>query len=375
MMNKLRKYLSAKLFMLLIMGIISWAGPAISAPAAKNWQQNWDKIVSEAKKEGVVVICSSASAQIRSDFSKAFTGKYGVKLEFILGKPAELVPKIQIERRAGIYASDLFMAGTGTVVPSLGPEGGLKPLETVLLLPEVTEGKNWWSEELLWSDPNHFQVVFFAFPQEVLTINTSLVKAGEIKSYRDLLDPKWMGKMSFLDPRIAGSGNSFFTMAAELKSLGLDYLRALEKQKLVFSRDSRLLLEWLSRGKYPIALGAQPEYITEFVKAGAPISRAPVAEGTYLTGAGGGLAVFNNAPHPNAAVLFANWLLSKEGQIVASKGFGAQSARKDVPTEFLEPTTVRQPGVKYYSLIGEGMETKKREYMKLAAEMWGNLLQ
>ena len=163
-------------------------------------------------------------------------------------------------------------------------------------------------------------------------------------------------------------------MVAEMKSFGLDYLRDLEKQKPVFTRDDRLLIEWVSRGKYPLALGAKPESITEFMRAGAPIRHLSVAEGTYLTGAGGGLAVFNNAPHPNAAALFANWLLSKEGQTVASKAWGVQSARKDVPTDFLEPTTVRQPGVKYYSLIGEGIDAKKREYMKLATEIWGHLL-
>ncbi len=357
-----------------IFTILFSVSPAVPAGAPKNWQSKWDRITADAKKEGTLVICSSAGPRIRNEFSKAITGKYGVKLEFLSAKPAELIPKIQMERRAGIYSSDVFIAGTGTVVPMLGPEGSLKSLDTVLLLPEVLDGKNWWSGDLPWADGNHFQVVFFAFPQEVLTINTNLVKKDEIKSYRDLLDPRWKEKIAFLDPRMAGSGNSFFTMVAEMKSFGLDYLRQLEKQKLMFTRDSRLLLEWVSKGKYPVVLGAKPEMITEFMKAGAPISHHSVVEGTYLTGAGGGLAVFNNAPHPNAAALFANWLLSKEGQTVASRGWGAQSARNDIPTDFLDPATVRQRGEKYYSLIGEGIDAKKIEYMRLAGDMWGHLL-
>jgi len=353
--------------------IVSWATCALCAPAPKGGLPKWDKVVAEAKKEGVVVICSSAGPQIRNGFSKTFTGRYGVKLEFISGKPAELVPKIQAQRRAGVYANDVILAGTGTVVPSLGPDGALESLDSVLMLPEVTDGKNWWGGELLWTDPAHRQVAFLAFPGITTTINASLVKEEEIKSYRDLLHPKWKGRIPCLDPTIAGESNSLFTFLAET-SLGLDFLRDLGKQEMVFTKDGRLLMEWVARGKYPLAIGTKTEVITEFKKAGAPISIKGMAEGSYIESAGGGVLLMNKAPHPNAAALFINWLLSKEGQTVASEGWGAQSAREDVPTNFLDPMAVRQPGIKYYSLIGEGMEKTKRGYMKVAGEMWGHLL-
>ncbi len=82
----------------------------------------------------------------------------------------------------------------------------------------------------------------------------------------------------------------------------------------------------------------------------------------------------SKAPHQNAAALFCNWLLSREGQIISTKAWGVQSARVDVPTDFLLPARVRRPGVKYYSLIDEGSEAKKEESMKLAKEMYGHLM-
>ncbi len=344
----------------------------VSAPEKSGWQEKWEKLTAEGKKEGQVVIAASMGAPLREALSGAFTKKYGIDLSFISGKPAELVPKLQTERRAGLYLVDIFVAGTGTIVPLMGPEGSLEPLDKILLLPDVLDKKAWWNGDFPWADSDHFQLMFLAFPQEVLTTNTSLVKPDEIKSYRDLLAPKWKGKIAFLDPRMAGSGNSFFLMTGE--TLGLDYLRELGKQDIVFTRDGRILVEWVARGKYPIALGVKPEEITEFIRAGAPIKMNPVAEGTYLTGAGGGVLMLSKAPHSNAATVFINWILSKEGQTVTCEAWGAQSARLDVPTDYLQPEFIRRPGVKYYSLIGEGAFTKQREYMDMAASMWGDLL-
>lgn len=372
-MKKFGMLLIIFLSFIFIRATASGANQPVSASAGKNWQQKWDKIVSEAVKEGVVVIGSSAGPQIRNGFSKAFTGKYGVKLEFISGKPAELVPKIQVQRRAGIYINDIIIAGTGTVVPMLGAEGALEPLDDALVLPEVTEGKNWWGGELLWTDPAHRQVAFLAFPGITTIINTSQVRTEEIRSYRDLLNPRWKGKVSCLDPTMAGESNSLFTFIAE-SSLGLEYLRELGRQEPVFTKDSRILIEWVARGKYPVAIGTKPEVITEFRKAGAPIAMLRMAEGSYIESAGGGVLLMNKAPHPNAALLFLNWLLSREGQMVASEGWGAQSAREDVPIGFLDSIAIRQNGIKYQSLIGEGMEKKKRETMKLTGEIWGHLL-
>ncbi len=341
-------------------------------PAVSAWQQKWEALKQSAAKEGKVVIATSAVAAVRDPYQKAFGDKFGVTLEFIAGKPAEFIPKMQAERRAGIYSVDVLVAGLGTVVPLLGPEGALIPLDAMLVLPEVSDRQKWWGGDLLWPDRDHFQVMYFASPRYPLSVNTGLVEAGKIKSYMDLLAPGWKGQISFIDPTISSAGNEFFVFMVDTK--GLDYLRQLGTQELVITRDERLQAEWLARGKYPLAIGIKPELMTEFKSMGVPITQIKAAEGAFLTGSGGGMALVSKGPHPNAAQLFLNWLLSREGQTVAAQVYGLQSARVDVPTDFLDPESVRQPGFNYHSDISEQAEVKKRDNMKVARELWGHLL-
>jgi len=366
-------------FVLSILLVISSTSSAGAAPAkaagkvspAKNtWQQEWEQCLTGAKKEGHVVVASSIGPEVRSSLSKAFTGKYGVEVEFIQGRPTELIPKLMAERRAGIFSIDIFMGGPGAIDTSLAPAGVLELIDEELILPEVLDKKAWWGGDLLWFDPDqHYHLMFLTDPRYSITINTNLVKSNEIKSYRDLLNPKWKGKIAWFDPTVAGTGQAEFVGLANL--MDLQFLRDLGKQELIFTRDSRLLAEWVARGKYPIGMGVKIESITEFIQAGAPISHNPVAEGAFVSGTG--IALMKNVLNPNATKLFLNWLLSREGQIVASKAYGRQSAREDVPTDFLGKFGVRKPGVKYLQ-VDRIIVQRAKEYEKIAQEMWGHLI-
>jgi len=368
-------------FLLSVLFVISFtssvgAAPASSrakatggvSPAKKNWQQEWDQCIAGAKKEGRVVIASSIGPEVRSSLSKAFTGKYGIEVEFLQGKPMELAPKILAERRAGIFPIDLYIAGVGTIDNVLVPAGALELIDDDLLLPEVLDRKAWWGGDLFWLDPDqHYHLMFLADPRYPIAINTNLVKNDEIKSYRDLLNPKWKGKIAWSDPTLGGAGSTAFIAMANL--MDIKFLRDLGKQEQVFTRDQRIHMEWVARGKYPIGIGVKEESVTEFVKAGAPVSWNPVVEGAFI--AGQGIAKMKNAPNPNAARVFLNWLLSKEGQIVASKAYGRQSAREDIPTDFLDKFMLRKPGVRYLRL-DRIVAQRATEYFKTAQEMWGS---
>jgi len=337
------------------------------SPVKNTWQQEWDQCIARAKKEGRVVVASSVGPEVRSALSKAFTGKYGVEVEFIQGKPTELIPKVMAERRAGIFSIDLFIGGPGSIDTSLAPAGVLELIDDELILPEVLDKKAWRGGDLLWCDPDqHYHLMFSAGPKYAITVNTTLVKSDELKSYRDLLNPKWKGKIAWFDPTVAGAGQEAFVGLANL--MDIQFLRDLGKQELIFTRDLRLLGEWVARGKYPIGMGVKEELITEFIQAGAPISRNPVAEGAVISGAG--IALMKNVPNPNAAKLFLNWLLSREGQTVAAKAYGMQSAREDISTDFLGKFGVRKPGVNYLQ-VDKIIAQRAKEYEKMAQEMWG----
>jgi len=103
----------------------------------------------------------------------------------------------------------------------------------------------------------------------------------------------------------------------------------------------------LAQGKYPICLACSDTDSKPLKEQGLPIQPfdpQKVREGGYLSGGNGVLGLFNKAPHPNAARVYINWLLTQEGQTVNSKAQDLPSWRVDVPTDHLSPTVLPQPG-------------------------------
>lgn len=338
------------------------------------WQDNWDKIVKEAKKEGKVVIYSTASSVLRVPLSQPFQAKYGISVEMYFGRGAEVAQKLITERKAGIYITDIYNGGSGTPVRQIKPTGALDPLEPALILPEVKDPQYWYGG-LRWVDPpDNTLLSFLAYPNHNLAVNSTLVKPEEIKSYRDILNPRFKGKIVLNDPTIAGSGNKSFRILA-WHIMDIDFFRELARLEPVIVRDQRLQVEWLAQGRSYITFAPTPEIVKEFTDAGAPLAFASPAEGTYLSAGNGNVALINKAAHPNAARLFVNWLLSKEGVTVFSKNYGAQSARLDVSTEGLIPESMRKPGVKYW-LGGdtEVFQLQEPDQTKVALEIFGPLM-
>lgn len=110
------------------------------------------------------------------------------------------------------------------------------------------------------------------------------------------------------------------------------------------------------------------------MQAKAPLQALEMGEGGVLSGLGGFMAVFNHQPNPNAARLFINWFLTKEAQTLLSKSVLAQSARDDVPTDFLDAVTVRKPGVKYYRMETEEAFQQRFEVYEFARQVFGPLM-
>ncbi|MBI4330767.1 MAG: ABC transporter substrate-binding protein [Chloroflexi bacterium] len=116
-----------------------------------------------------------------------------------------------------------------------------------------------------------------------------------------------------------------------------DYLRELIKQDPAIGRNLRLQAEWLARGKNPVGLALYGDNVTEFKKQGAPVDYVRTIEGGHVSTAAGTLAIpSRQLPHPNAAKVFANWILTREGQALLSPGINRPSARTDVGAAGLE---------------------------------------
>lgn len=333
--------------------------PVVAPVVTEVWEAEWERVQKEARKEGKVVIYSTYGPAFRRAFTEAMK-EYGIRLEMLTGRGAELSEKILRERMAGIYNTDLFMSGLATFVTILKPTGCFAPLEPLLLLPEVKDPKLWYGGKLPFIDKDRLVVNFTAMEDYGIHINTDMVKPGEIKSMQDLLSPKWKGKIVISDPLIVGRGQK--SMSVITLRLGEGYVKQLVEQESVLTRDLRLLTEWVARGKYSIGIGIRSTEYKEFKELGAPITHLVLPDIAFLDSGMGNVGFIDKAPNPNATKVFLNYLLSRKGQTLWQEIVGEQSARIDIPTDAVEKAglPVRRVGVDYYEVRSETWEVEDR---------------
>lgn len=356
------------------------AAVPLAAPvslAQPAWQEQWEKTVADAKKEGTVFILFTAGADLRASVQKGFKNAYGITMEGITGRGADLIPKILAERRANLYLSDAGLMGYNSILAQLKPAGVLDSFDRMFILPDVTDPatvkKVWYQGTLPWVDKDHTIFKLCLQPGTLLVVNSNLVKPDEIKSYRDLLDPKWKDKLVVNDPTVAGPGQ--LGLQGVLELMGEDFVRELVATRPIIMRDQRQMMEWLAHGKVSIVVAPQPVSIEEFLKIGASIKLVIPKEGVYLSSGASGVHVYKNAPHVNALKVFLNWITSKEGQDIWAPGAGFESLRLDVSTAHIRPEMKRQEGVKYVDLSTEEASTVRSEVAaKKAKEIFGPLL-
>lgn len=174
-----------------------------------NWKQQWDKTVSAAKSEGRIVVFGPAGELIRNalvgSFSKSFPN---LSLEYVGGRAAEQVARLQAERDGGVFSVDVFIGGAVTMM-QLGSLGALERLEPVLILPEVKEPKYWRDERLEFTNPStRYTLVFSSqlaifFAWVVTRTDTPLRAFIEVMLWLGFflpLLPMTMGWILLLDP-------------------------------------------------------------------------------------------------------------------------------------------------------------------------------
>ncbi len=351
-------------------GVAAACAPA-AAPAttpgrssgSEPWQVEWDALVEAAKKERTVVVQTAVGTGYRDAldlFAKAFPGIEPEQQAFPDG--ATYIPKIQGERKAGIYTFDVAAVPAIPPLQVLKYDGTYDPLRPALFRPDVLDDKAWFGGfESRWADID--KTLAFRFQAQVtrpLYVNTNLIKETDIKSWDDLLDPKYKGKIVMSDVA-QGYVYSPSTILREIK--GEAWLRKLlVDQEPEQIRDRRQAVEALVRGKAPIGFGLHPFVMQDFMNEGLAnhIKNIEVPDGAYA--GGDTVLIFNRAPHPNAAKLFINWLLTKEGGETWSSKVRANSARTDVP--IVEERFAPKPSVTYrdpsseinYKAVGETQE-------------------
>jgi len=309
----------------------------MSPPAsAAEWRGEWETALQKGKAEGKIVLAIPPSAELRKELEPLLKQKFGIDAELLVSRGADSANRIASEYNAGVRTIDGLIQGTTTAM-SLQDNGMLDAVSAYMILPEVKDPKNWWGGHI-WNDnlkTNRFLYSFVANAgTEGLFYNSDLAKADELRSFDDLLNPKWKGKIGLNDPRIGGSGISLWSFMWEIK--GEDYLKKLVQQELFLSRNLRQVADALAKGKLAVTIGLGRSEYEPFLNAGLPIKEVPTPkEGLPASSGYGVLGIVKNPPHPNAMKVFVNWFLGKEGQEFYAKVMKQGTRRLDVDTKWM----------------------------------------
>ncbi|MFI5267333.1 MAG: ABC transporter substrate-binding protein, partial [Chloroflexota bacterium] len=257
--------------------------------------------------------------------------------------------------------------GSDTMFDTFLKNGWLDPLKPSLLLPDTADNAKWKTGSPWFRDPKKDTVMqIFNTVQPFFTLNTQIVAVKDIPTADALLDPKWKGKIAAYDPGVNGAGIAIASAVYTAK--GEDYVTKLYKgQNVVLTRDYSQLADWIAHGSYPIGLAATVNYLQQYIKAGLTFEQPELPDAPSALGGGfGDVAIWNKAPHPNAARVFANWIASKEGIEVYGPTQTQVSVRTDVDNKWAPDSIIPKPGIKYLDTYDydfeEGPRLKIRDF-------------
>jgi iron(III) transport system substrate-binding protein len=339
-----------------ILRTMAAAGAAALSPAARAAASTpeWGQVVAAAKKEGKVTVNTfpgDGYKRVLKVFAQAYPE---IKLEHTSLHSQDFAPRILQERQAGLFTWDVATIPTSTALQVLRPAGVWDPVRPAIVLPEAKDDAGW---------EGGFERGFAAVKDRALTygfvaaraagiaVNTDLVKDVPIKSLTDLLDSRWKGKLLLPDVRVMG--DAFWPMTGARLTLGDDVIKRLYvDQEPVLSRDTRQIAEFMVRGRYPIALAVNPLLLGQFQKQGLgkniKLMHLPEIDVVSFSST---LWLVNRAPHPNAAKLVANWLLTKDAQTHWAKEVEQNSRRTGV--EPGNPHLLPPKGTKLFQVDAE----------------------
>jgi iron(III) transport system substrate-binding protein len=299
------------------------------------------------------------------NFEKAYPG---IRLEISGLMGADFVARATSERRAGQYLWDIYIGGPQSGYRGLLPAGVLDPIKPAVILPDVLDDSKWLGgfDDGFMDGARAYVYDYRGELLRTVAVNRDFVAETQLSRVEDLVDPQWKGRISMYDPRQAGKAASDAGHWGML--MGEDWLRRLLAQPPVVTTDRRQQIEWVVRGQYPIALAADTTFQTEFRRQGLGLNVRPLAPESDL---GSRLAytstigLINQAPHPNAAKVFLNWALSRDGQALWARITEQNSRRLDVtgpPETALDPKRQYSPSIdreESYQFVLRAMEIAK----------------
>jgi iron(III) transport system substrate-binding protein len=314
----------------------------IAALAALTGAERQKRLAEGAKKEGVVSIYTSMPLDDMAALTSAFEAKYGVKAKVWRSGSEKILQRGLLEAKANRFEVDVFETNS--------PETEVLSREKVLIA-----GNSPYLNELIpQAIPSHKEWIATRLNIFTCAYNTKLVKKEELpKTYQDLLDPKWKGKLSVEADDSDWLAETVMKMGEEK---GLALFREIARKNAVSVRKGHTLLSNLvASGEVPLALTVYNYKIEQMKNSGAPVDWFALDPTIARPNANG---VARNAPHPHAALLFQDFELT-EGQVILGKrdfiptSTKVPSTLNKMPLTFANPKTTLDDGQKWNKIYDD----------------------
>jgi ABC-type Fe3+ transport system substrate-binding protein len=318
------------------------AAPTAGGVAATSW----DQIVASAHSEGTLVLNNGAGAAGQQVLD-AFQAQYPwLQVQATTMAASQFTPRVLTEQRNGLYAWDLLLgAGFNNVELSLAPAGAVGDVRPYLAdLPADIRDDSKWAGGFAWYRSNES-------PDSLVTdlpvtygvwVNRDVVPESQLSSITQLADPQFKGKLVIYNPTLANAGSQ--GLANILSHTDEDFVKKLlVDQGAVQTADTNQAAQFLTEGRYPIALGVSSASLQPFQSQGVGKNVEPLKEEANQYVRAGGFTVIKDAPHPAATRVFLSWFLSRDGQDAWNKSNSQSASRR------LDVTVVNADAVPDYA--------------------------
>ena len=307
--------------------------------AAYDGPDRLQRLIEGAKKEGSLALYTSRVAEDTTPVIDAFTRRYGVDVQVWRASNRQVLQRVVQERRAGRCAVDVISSGTPVLEPMHREQllQAVRSPTTAELIPQARQPHGEW--------------VGISVNITSAAYNTNLVRPGEVpKRYDDLTDPRWKGRLAIDSDDV----DWFATVVGKLgEETGLRLFRDIVRTNGVSVRTGHTLIaNMVAAGEVPLALTVYSYKPEQLTRAGAPIRALylpPVV--AFATG----VSVTRCAPHPNAAMLFHEFMLRDGQEVLASRDIAPTNPKvKPLPAgldlTFMDPVEMLDHARKWTEL-------------------------